>query len=254
MKEKYLELYREMMLRLAGLQHDSDGTWSSSVNDPEWLPDPESSASSFYTFAMAAGINRGWLDPKIYLPHVVNGWEGLLDCLREDGKLEWAQMVDGQARQGRHEDHKNYAQGAFLLAASEIYKMDLTPDKYTNILGKRRVVTISKEGAWTWYNDERVVFWNEHLVAGHVNNQGESAIGIYLIPGGNSPHRLEMFPLSTWQEKDDHNNPALLPLGPDSLLAVYARHNTRKEFNSRIISRNFQMGSEQTVAHSSNVT
>lgn len=254
MKLKYLELFREMMLRLAGLQHESDGTWSSSVNDPEWLPEPESSASSFYTFAMAAGINRGWLDPQIYLPHVVKGWEGLLACLREDGKLEWAQMVDGQARQGRHEDHKNYAQGAFLLAASEVYKLDLSPAKYTDILGKRRVVTISKEGAWTWYNDERVLFWNEHLVAGHMDNSGQSALAIYLKPGGNSPHRLERFTLSSWEEKDDHNNPALLPLGPDSLLAVYARHGTQKEFNSRIIGRNFSLSPERTVSQSSNIT
>ncbi len=254
MKEKYLKLFREMMLRLAGLQHEGDGTWSSSVNDPDWLSDPESSASSFYTFAMAAGINRGWLDPNIYLPHVVKGWEGLLYCLREDGKLEWAQMVDGQARQGRHEDHKNYAQGAFLLAAAEVYKLKLTPESYRGILGDRRVVTVSKEGAWTWYNDERVLFWNEHLVAGHVNNEGESAIAIYLKPGGNSAHRLERYTLSGWQEKDDHNNPALLSLGGDSLLAVYARHNTSKEFSSRIIGRNYKLGPEQTVVQSSPVT
>ncbi|MCK5795478.1 MAG: BNR-4 repeat-containing protein, partial [Anaerolineales bacterium] len=60
--------------------------------------------------------------------------------------------------------------------------------------------------------------------------------------------------LSSWVEKDDHNNPALLPLSPDSLLAVYARHNTQKEFNSRIISRNFQMGPQQVVDHPSSVT
>jgi rhamnogalacturonyl hydrolase YesR len=254
MKEKYLELYREMMLRLAGLQHDGDGTWSSSVNDPEWLPDPESSASSFYTFAMAAGINRGWLDPKIYLPHVVKGWEGLLSCLREDGKLEWAQMVDEKARQGRHEDHKNYAQGAFLLAAAEVYKMNLSPEKYVSIVGKRRVVTIAREGAWTWYNDERVVFWNEHLVAGMVNNSGQSTIGIYLKPGGGSAHRLEMFPLSSWTEKDDHNNPALLPLGKDSLLVAYAKHGTSKEFNTRYIGRNFKLSPERSVKHGAGLT
>ncbi len=253
MKSQYIDLFQEMILRLAGLQHEA-GTWSSSVNDPDWLPEPESSAGSFYTFAMAAGINRGWLDPQIYLPHVVKGWEGLLYCLREDGKLEWAQLVDGAPKRVRHEDYKNYAQGAFLLAASEVYKLNLTPEKYTEISGKRRLVTISPDGAWTWYNDERVIFWNKHLVAGYVNSLGESAISIYLLPGMNHSYRLKAFPLSTWKQVDDHNNPALLPLGEDSLLAVYARHNTHQEFNSRIISKNFQLGPEKSVAHSMKVT
>lgn len=252
-REKYLNLFREMMLSLAGHQMEN-GLWSSSILDTEWLPQPESSGSAFYTFALAAGINRGWLEPRIYLPVLVKAWEGLVSCLREDGKLEWAQLVDHTSRRVRHEDHKNYAQGAFLLAAAEVYKMNLDAEKYYSITGDRRIVTISEEGAWTWYNDERAIFHDQHLVVGNVNNEGQSAMSLYLLPGRNHPHRLESFPLSTWTEKDDHNNPAFLSLGRDSLLAVYAGHGTQKEFNTRIIFGNYKMTPEQTVAHSNGVT
>ncbi len=253
MKKQYLQLFQEMMLTIAKYQKE-DGLWSASLNDPKWLPEPETSASSFFTFALAAGINRGWLDSKVYLPVLIKGWEGLLGCLREDGKLEWAQLVDYAPRTVRHEDHKNYAQGAFLLAASEIYKLNLTPKKYQESIGDKRIITFSKEGAWTWYNDERVVFWNDYLVLGNVNNQGESSVTQYLLPGKSSGDRLKSFPLSTWKEKDDHNNPALLPLSKDRLLAVYARHGTKSEFNSRIISGRFQIGPEDTVAREARVT
>lgn len=252
-KEEYIELFQNMMLKITSLQGE-DGLWGSSVNDREWLPEPESSASSFFTFGLAAGINRGWLDERTYLPYLVKAWEGLLTCLRDDGKLEWAQLVDDIPRKVRHEDQKNYAQGAFLLAASEMYKMNLTPEKYSKILGERRIVTIAEDGAWTWYNDERVVFWNNHLVSGHVNSEGQSAISLYLLPGKNHRLRLENIRLSSWEQKDDHNNPALLPLNEDSLLAVYARHNTHEDFHSRIVKKNFQLGSEESFDQGAKVT
>ena len=253
MRPRYLQLFRDMMRRLVALQGD-DGLWRSSVNDPDWLPEPESSASAFYCFGLAAGINRGWLDERAYLPHLVRAWEGLLGCLRADGKLEWAQLVDDQPRRVRHEDHKNYAQGAFLLAAAEMHRMEATPERYAGATGDRRVVTLAEDGGWTWYNDERAVFWNRHLLVGHVTGDGRSAVSAYLLPGQDHSVRRLAVPLSTWTQPDDHNNPALLPLDRDRLLAAYARHNTHREFHTRVLRRDFAAGPERTVAHPAPLT
>lgn len=257
-RPKYLALFREMMRRIATLQGEN-GLWVSSLNDPSWLPEPESSGSSFFTFGLAAGINRGWLEERTYLPHAIRAWEGLQSCLREDGKLEWAQRVDKEPHKVRHEDHKNYAQGAFLLAASEMYKLNLTPERYARVMGPRRVVTVAEDGAWTWYNDERAVLWNHYLITGHVTHDGASAVTAYLLAPGGFNDRLLYLPLSSWLQADDHNNPALLPLGDDRLLALYARHNTHSNFQSRVLTapgnwREFRLSPEQSVPQEAKVT
>ena len=45
----------------------------------------EASASSMFVYALAKGINRGYLSREKYLPAVFKGYEGLVrDCIRTD--------------------------------------------------------------------------------------------------------------------------------------------------------------------------
>lgn len=117
----YLRLFREMTGAL--LRHQgADGLWRSSLNDPEYLPAPEASGTAFFCFGLLAGVNRGWLDEATHLPPALKAWAGLKTCLTPEGLLGHNQGVaeaPGPTRPGSTID---YAQGAFLLAASELHQ------------------------------------------------------------------------------------------------------------------------------------
>jgi rhamnogalacturonyl hydrolase YesR len=126
MREKYIQLFRDMMSRLITLQGD-DGLWRASVNDLSWYPMPETSGSGFYVFGLAAGLNRGWLDRETYLPAAEKGWKGLVAVLSPEGKVQWSQGVAANPYATRKEHTRSYTQGTFLLAASEMYKLEGYP-------------------------------------------------------------------------------------------------------------------------------
>ena len=126
MRQKYIDLFKAMMSRLITLQ-GKDGLWRASVNDPAWHPMPETSGSGFYVFGLAAGINRGWLDAKTYRPAAEKGWKGLTDVLSPDGKVQWSQLVAAAPYPTKKEHTRSYTQGIFLLAASEMYKLEGHP-------------------------------------------------------------------------------------------------------------------------------
>ncbi len=47
----------------------------------------ETSASAMFTFAIARGVNRGWLSP-VYAPVAQAGWQALATRVRADGRIE----------------------------------------------------------------------------------------------------------------------------------------------------------------------
>jgi rhamnogalacturonyl hydrolase YesR len=47
----------------------------------------ETSASAMFTFAIARGVNRGWLSPA-YAPVAQAGWQALATRVRPDGRIE----------------------------------------------------------------------------------------------------------------------------------------------------------------------
>ncbi len=94
-------------------------------------------------------------------------------------------------------------------------------------------VTLVSDGAWTWFNDPRAVFKNGKLYFGYMRaGDGKAALGVYDPQTAAAPTVLWS---STWVEKDDHNNPGLLPLQDGRLMAFYARHATGvMSFNHRL--------------------
>ena len=118
----YLELYKEMSERLAGLQ-GKDGYWHASLLDPDSYPSPEPSATGFIVYGLAYGINQGYLPADKYLPVVKKGWEALTRAVEANGKLGWVQPVGADPKKVTRDMTELYGTGAFLMAASEIYKL-----------------------------------------------------------------------------------------------------------------------------------
>jgi unsaturated rhamnogalacturonyl hydrolase len=118
----YENLLIEMSKRTSGLQ-DKDGYWHASLLDQVAYPNPETSSSGFFVYALAYGINSGLLDKEEYLPIVLKGWKALEKAVFADGKLGWVQPVGEDPQKTSKELTDVYGVGAFLLAGCEVYKL-----------------------------------------------------------------------------------------------------------------------------------
>ncbi len=231
-RQDYIDLFVKMTRSLVDLQQ-ADGMWRPALNDPDWKPSKESSGTAFFTFGLLAGINRGYLEKEAYLPVALKAWEGLVGCINTDGRLGYAQLVGKAPHHVRPTDSIDYTHGAFLLAASELYKMDLKNSDFAELEDPYEVKLLARDGAWTWFNDERVLYDGAGLYIGSIDSKGTSRIDYYSTIHVQSPFAYQPYPLSSWQSKDDHNNPALLQLASGDLLAAYSKHNLEDVWYTR---------------------
>lgn len=121
-RPRYLAIYRRMAAELVKRQ-PADGLWRANLDDPEVLPDPETSGTGFFCFGLAWGIHHGLLDRREYLAPVRKAWAGLSRSVAPDGKVQWGQQVDSQPHAAARESTHEYVTGTFLLAASEVYSL-----------------------------------------------------------------------------------------------------------------------------------
>ncbi len=120
--DDYVKLLRTMAAAIARQQGD-DGLWRSNLDDPDQYPNPETSGTAFFCYAMAWGINNDVLDRDKFLPVVRKAWEGLVRHVHPDGKLGFVQPVGADPRPARSEQTHEYAMGLFLLAGEEVIKL-----------------------------------------------------------------------------------------------------------------------------------
>ena len=118
----YVELYTIIATKLVQLQHP-DGFWHASLLDPDSYPAPETSGTALITYALAYGINSHILTDSVYFDSLTNAWKSLCLTVEESGKLGWVQPIGADPKTVTSEMTAVYGVGAFLLAASEIYKM-----------------------------------------------------------------------------------------------------------------------------------
>ena len=118
----YLNLFKEMSLKIKSIQL-KDGYWSSSLLDPDHFGGKETSGTAFFCYALAWGINSGFLPRKEYEPCVLKAWDMLVSCVNSDGKLGYVQQVGDSPAQILPEHTEAYGSGAFIMAASEVYKL-----------------------------------------------------------------------------------------------------------------------------------
>ena len=118
-RAKYIAQFKEMAARVAALQ-GPDGLWRAGMLDPDDYDQPEASGSAFFAYALAAGINQGWLDAKVYRPVIDKAWAGLLHHVYADGRLGCIQQTGAEPAPFKASASYTYGVGAFLLAGSEI--------------------------------------------------------------------------------------------------------------------------------------
>jgi rhamnogalacturonyl hydrolase YesR len=118
----YTGMFHKMAGRILELQQ-ADGLWRSDLNDPASFPEPETSGSAFFVYALAWGINHGLLERQAYQPAVTRAWAALNRHVLPNGLVGAAQKTGDRPVSTRLDDVGPYATGAYLLAGLEM--MDL---------------------------------------------------------------------------------------------------------------------------------
>jgi len=120
----FLELYTQMSEAILACQ-DENGSWHTSLMDAESYPEPENSASGFFVYGLAWGVNNGILKDAKYREAAEKGWEALKKYVQPSGKLGYVQPVGHAPFKNLTAEHTHvYGVGAFLLAATEMCKMN----------------------------------------------------------------------------------------------------------------------------------
>lgn len=84
-RAKVLELFRAHIRGLAACQ-SPDGLWHQLLDRPETYL--ETSASAIFVYAIAHGINQGWLNPLSYGSMVTIGWNAVAKKVNDKGQVE----------------------------------------------------------------------------------------------------------------------------------------------------------------------
>lgn len=121
LRQKYVALLKEMAAEMLSIQ-GKDGLWRPGLLDADAYPLPEISGSAFVTYALAYGVNEGILDRATYWPAVEKAWAGMLTHVYADGRLGCIQPVGAAPGEFTETTSYVYGVGAYLLAASEIYR------------------------------------------------------------------------------------------------------------------------------------
>lgn len=121
--ERYKTVFIRMAIELKKRQQP-DGFWYPNLADPEDFGYKESSGTGFFIYGLAWGINNGILSREDYLTVVKKGWAALVSAVSDEGKVQWGQLVGASPYKILQEDSHEYVAGIFLLAASEMYKLD----------------------------------------------------------------------------------------------------------------------------------
>jgi hypothetical protein len=113
-------MLQTMAAALKPLQQ-ADGLWRASLLDGPEVPNPETTGTSLFTFALAWGIRQGHLSASDYQGVVAQAWNGLVTTsLQADGKVGYVQPPTGVPTATDSNTTYDFGVGAFLLTGSEV--------------------------------------------------------------------------------------------------------------------------------------
>lgn len=109
----------------------TDGFWNVSMHDESNFGGKETSGTALFVYGMAWGVRNGLLDRKEYLPVLLKAWNAMVkDAVHPNGFLG---LVQGTGKEPKDSqpvtydkvpDFEDFGVGCFLLAGSEIYKLN----------------------------------------------------------------------------------------------------------------------------------
>lgn len=121
-----LELYKAHVNGLASYQ-DGTGFWHQLLNRTDSYL--ETSATAIYTYSIAKGINKGWIDANAYGPMVMLGWNAVATKVTEKGQVEGVCVGTGMGFDPAFYYYRPvnvyaaHGYGPVLLAGSEIIRL-----------------------------------------------------------------------------------------------------------------------------------
>lgn len=108
-----------------------DGFWNVSLHDETNFGGKETSGTALFVYGMAWGVRNGLLDKKEYLPVLLKAWNAMVqDAVHPDGCLGYVQGTGKEPKDGQPvtydkiPDFEDYGIGCFLLAGTEVYKLN----------------------------------------------------------------------------------------------------------------------------------
>lgn len=126
---EYLKTYKEMLEALIPIQRE-DGYWNCSLHDANNYGGKELSGTALFVYGMAWGINNNLIDRDTYLPIAIKAWNAMVNnSIDKNGHLGFVQGTGKEPKDGQPTtfestpDFEDYGLGCFLLAGSEIYKL-----------------------------------------------------------------------------------------------------------------------------------
>lgn len=109
----------------------TDGFWNVSMHDESNFGGKETSGTALFVYGMAWGVRNGLLDRKEYLPVLLEAWNAMVkDAVHPNGFLG---LVQGTGKEPKDSqpvtydkvpDFEDFGVGCFLLAGSEVYKLN----------------------------------------------------------------------------------------------------------------------------------
>jgi rhamnogalacturonyl hydrolase YesR len=124
--DEILSLYRKHVSGLAALQSGT-GFWHQLLDRNDTYP--ETSATAIFTYCIAHGVNKGWLDAKAYGPVAKLGWAAVSTKITAKGEVEGTCVGTGMGFDPAYYAHRPvsnaaaHGYGPALLAGAEVYQM-----------------------------------------------------------------------------------------------------------------------------------
>lgn len=134
-REEILDIYRKHAAGLANLQ-GIDGFWHQLLDRPETYE--ETSATAIFAYALAHGVNEGWLEATTFGPVAQLAWEAVSTKINPDGEVEGVCVGTGMGFDPAYYAYRPvsvkaaHGYGPAIWAGAEVYRMLKDNHPYVN--------------------------------------------------------------------------------------------------------------------------